>query len=189
MVPCTTTYTKRCVTEGMVRRDCWPEAPQPAEAAAAKLQPNTAHEAGQPKPANTRVLMGVKPTVVHVSSSSGKPSGALPRSITRRWAGVPSVESPVAPHSCPAGNSATEPTGTFMKPVEPRVPLKLPLYLLSVTQLGSADKEGLLESVVELVTEMEGVALGDDGRLEPVLLAEGGRPGVNVTERVLVGVG
>lgn len=107
----------------MVRRDCKPEVPQPALAATAKLQPNAAHEAGQPKPANSVVLMDVKPTAEHVSSTSKKPSGALPRSITRRCCDHPSVETPVAPQACDAGNSAGEPMGTFMKPVEPRMPL------------------------------------------------------------------
>lgn len=117
-LPCTTAYTKRWVTAGMINRDCRPEGPQPAVALAAKLQPNVAHEAGQPKPANNDVLIDVKPTAEHVSSTSGRPSGALPRSITKRCCGHASVEKPVDPHEF-APKSDGVPKGTPMRPVKP----------------------------------------------------------------------
>ena len=119
--PCTTTYTKRCVTEGIVMRDCRPDGPQPAVDAEAKLQPNASHVVGHPKPANSAVLMGVKPRAVHVLSSSGYPRGASTRSIASRCCDHAYVASPVAPHQL-APNSDGEPTGKSMKPVEPRVP-------------------------------------------------------------------
>jgi len=50
--------------------------------------------------------------------------------------------------------------------------------MLPVMQLGSAESEGELEGVLERVTDGEPVPVGDTGLKVPVLLFEGGRPGV-----------